>query len=191
MQKLNKNASILIWSVMLSLIITISFISISTKINKNIKLSWDSYEQNKEKISLDSALYNQVNTQLSDKKAIIFEDSNNAIISLKQWESTTLTFSGTTDFNVDLWIVEWWAVAYTYTNISSSPIYWVLNYSNSFSWTLTPTNNTGSLTLENIGWYSEILIKSENSFVSPDKKYKIVQTIWNNNFIKTRGTISN
>jgi hypothetical protein len=37
MQKTNIKASILIWATFLSLIITVTFISISTKINKNLK----------------------------------------------------------------------------------------------------------------------------------------------------------
>jgi hypothetical protein len=37
MQKTNKKASILIWAIFLSLIISVTFISISTKINKNLK----------------------------------------------------------------------------------------------------------------------------------------------------------
>lgn len=37
MQKINKKASILIWAIFLSLIISLSFLSISTKITKNLK----------------------------------------------------------------------------------------------------------------------------------------------------------
>jgi hypothetical protein len=55
--KKNKRASILLWAVMLSLIIAITFISISTKINKNIKLSGEINnfieEKNKINVSLN------------------------------------------------------------------------------------------------------------------------------------------
>jgi len=37
MQKTNIKASILIWATFLSLIITVTFVSISTNINKNLK----------------------------------------------------------------------------------------------------------------------------------------------------------
>jgi hypothetical protein len=39
MQKTNLRASILIWSIFLSLTLTLSFVVISTKVNQNIKLN--------------------------------------------------------------------------------------------------------------------------------------------------------
>jgi hypothetical protein len=39
MQKTNIRASILIWSIFLSLTLTLSFVVISTKVNQNIKLN--------------------------------------------------------------------------------------------------------------------------------------------------------
>jgi hypothetical protein len=41
MQKTKSNASILIWAIFLSLIISITFISISTKINKSLKNNYN------------------------------------------------------------------------------------------------------------------------------------------------------
>ncbi len=41
MQKTNQKASILIWAIFLSVVISISFLGISTKIHKNIKNSGD------------------------------------------------------------------------------------------------------------------------------------------------------
>jgi hypothetical protein len=54
MKKYSKKASILLWAVMLSLIIAITFIAISTKINKNIKLSGEinKFINEKNKINL-------------------------------------------------------------------------------------------------------------------------------------------
>jgi len=40
-QKINSKASILIWAIFLSLIVSVSFISISTKITKNLKNSFN------------------------------------------------------------------------------------------------------------------------------------------------------
>ncbi len=192
MQNLNKNASILIWAVMLSLIVAISFISISAKINKNIKLSWEITEYNREKEKLSSAINNAQNTQLSHNKVIVFESNLQKIISLKKWEKRILSFSGSSDFNIDVWIIDWswWWVYYNYIFNNNSTASWVINYSQSFSWKLDSTNSIWALILENLWWYSQILIKSENEFVSTQKKYKIVQTIWNNNFIQSRGSIT-
>jgi len=192
MQNLNKKASILIWAVMLSLIVSMSFISISSKINKNIKLSWEISKYNNEKTKLSSAIDNTQNTQLSNKKIVVFESNMKKIFALKQSEQIALSFSGSTNFNIDLWIVDWswWWVYYNYINNNVSTHSWILNYAHSFSWELDSTNNSGTLILENLWWYSQILIKSEIAFVSPEKKYKIVQTIGNNNFIQTRNYIT-
>ncbi len=190
MQNLDKKASILIWAVMLSLIIAISFISISAKINKSIKLSGRISEFNSQNTKLNSALYKNTNTQLSKNKVIIFESSLQKVITLKKADETTLTFSWPWNFNVDLAVVDWtgWAISYSYIFNSITTHSWVLNYSHSFSWQLDSTNNTGSLILKNLWWYSQVFIKSENEFESTQKKYKIVQTIGNNNFTQTRGS---
>jgi hypothetical protein len=52
MQKNNIKASILIWATFLSLIISVTFISISSKINKNIKNNKDYSKQ----LKIDSEL---------------------------------------------------------------------------------------------------------------------------------------
>lgn len=191
MQNLDKKASILIWAVMLSLIVAISFISISAKINKSIKLSGEIWEYNNEKIKLSSAINNTQNTPLTDKKVIVFESSLQKVFSFKQSEKIILSFSWISDFNIDLWIIDWswWWVYYNYKNNTSTTASWVLNYSHSFSWKLDSTNNSWTLLLENLWWYSQILIKSEKAFETNQKKYKIVQTIGNNKFIQTRGEI--
>lgn len=186
MQNLDKKASILIWAIMLSLIVAISFISISTKINKTIKLSWNIWEFNSEKIKIDSALFSRKNRQINNNKVIVFEDSLQRIFTLKQHEKINISFSGSSPFNIDMWVISWWSIFYKYIHNNISTASWMLNYSHSFSWKLDNTNKTWSLLLENLWWYSKILIKSENSFVTQQKKYKIIQTIGNNKFVQTR-----
>lgn len=190
MKKNNKKGSILLWAVMLSLIIAITFISISTKINKNIKLSWDLNKFNEEQNSIDLLIKNWDNQNINSNKTIIFDDNEEKVFSLKKWEIKEFSFSWASDFNIDIWIINWWALNYKYFfdwNPTSSS--WMINFSEIFTWTLDNTTKTGSLIVENFWWYTSFLIKSENSFDVSDKKYKIVTKIWNNFLNETKWTI--
>jgi hypothetical protein len=59
-QKNNEKASILIWSIFLSLIISISFLSISTKITKNLK--------NNSKLDSDLEKQNKINNLIKSSE---------------------------------------------------------------------------------------------------------------------------
>lgn len=186
MQKNNKKGSILLWAVMLSLIISITFIAISTKINKNIKLSWEinNFIEENNKISL--SLKNWINKNISDNKVIIFENNKENVFSLKKWEKKDFSFSWSSDFSIDISIVNWAAVNYNYIFNWNTTSSWVINYSKSFSWNLDNSTKTGSLIIENLWWYTKFLINSENSFETSEKNYKIVTKIWNSFFNETK-----
>ena len=184
MKKNNKKASILLWAVMLSLIIAITFISISSKINKSIKLSWNMNSFNEEKNKINISLYHWINENLNWNKSIIFENNKERILWLKTNEVKQFNFSGASDFNIDIWIIHWWALKYKYLNNNTITSSGIINYSTSFTWEL--NNNTWSLILNNLWWYTKFLIKSQNSFEENEKKYKIVTKIWNNFFNETK-----
>lgn len=186
MQKNNKKASILLWAVMLSLIIAITFITISSKINKNIKISWDINNFIEENNKIQSYINNWINENISDNRALIFDNNKKNIFSLKKWENKNFSFSWSNNFNINIWIINWGPINYNYIfnwNITSS---WVINYSKSFSWNLDYTTKTGSLIIKNLWWYSKFLINSENNFETSKKNYKIVTKIWNNFFNETK-----
>ena len=191
MQKINKKWSILLWAVMLSLIISILFISISSKINKNIKNSWDTSNYISEKNKINKSIYNILDSEISSNNILIFEKNKKNTFSLKKNETLELSFSWTSDFNIDLWIIKWWTILYSYKKINSSnnkieTFSWVLNYSKSFSWNLDWTYNKSKLKLKNLWWYSNFLINSEINFETSKKTYKIIKIIWNNNLIQTK-----
>jgi hypothetical protein len=58
MQKTNIKASILIWAIFLSLIISVTFISVSTKINKNLRENYSLTD----KINLENEIGNIINS---------------------------------------------------------------------------------------------------------------------------------
>ena len=185
MKKYSKNASILLWAVMLSLIIAITFIAISTKINKNIKLSGEinNFIDEKNKINLAINSWSMIN--ISENKLLINSNNKKRVFSLKKDEELNLLFSWSSDFNIDILISNWWALNYKYIkNNNSISASWVVNYSASFTGEL--NNNTWSLYLKNLWWNTRFLINSENAFETWEKNYRIITKIWNNFLNETK-----
>lgn len=186
MQKNNINASILIWAIFLSLIISVSFISISTKINKNLRnnsLLIDNIKTNSEiKTMINSwALNNSITSiDISNWEKIIFEDNSDIIFWIKKWE--THTWKIIEDSNITINIVEWSAIYYK-NNTNS----WIILSWNSFNWTI------WDLYIESLWWYSKVNIKSDskNNILSQYRNYKIIKKIWNKELIKTKWQIQN
>ena len=177
MQKNNKKASILIWAIFISLIISVSFLNISTKITKNLKnssnLNLDLEKENK----IQNLLYSSNNDSKILENTEIQIENKTLKYSLKKWEVYKIQFPKTTQINLQLtnsWIIEYntWA-----TNS------WILYSSNSILSANINANN--DLVLKNLAWYSTFKLTSDNKFEFSDKKYKIIETIWNKKIIKS------
>lgn len=186
MQKTNIKASILIWSIFLSLIITILFMSISIKVNKNLKnninFSQQINDNNQIKNLINSWSISWIYTSqyLNDSEKIYFQAKNKVNFSLKIWEKNL-------------------SKIYENNNISISIISgWPIKYSNNTNSGIIETNKNISITpwdleIKNLWWYSKIEILSNvntNSFTKYSK-YKIYKDIWNKQLIKTIWTIKN
>ena len=78
MQKSSLKWSILIWSVFLSLIISISFVSISTKINKNIKNNSINIELNENIRDIKNIInsWSFISQDLNNNESINFTSNN-------------------------------------------------------------------------------------------------------------------
>jgi len=93
MKKYSKKASILLWAVMLSLIIAITFIAISTQINKNIKLSGELNTFIKEKNNINLFMNSRGINNISENKILVFDDNKEKFFSLKNKEELSIFFS--------------------------------------------------------------------------------------------------
>jgi len=186
MQKTNIKASILIWATFLSLIITVTFVSISTNINKSLK--------NNSSLTKQFKLGNQINniinswsinnsftnSYLDNWDKIIFDSNNFISTSLKKWISHTGKIIENNS-SITINIIEWWPVYYK--NSSSS---WIVINSKTFS-----NNNTWKFYIENLWWYSKIEISSDSTknYLSQYLNYKIYKQIWNKEIIETKWKI--
>lgn len=184
MQKNSNKASILIWAIFLSLIISVSFIQISTKINKNL--------QNNEKSINNLGIQNEINNKLNNAKVsnnyesqylkngekLIFDYTNDITFSL--WEKSINISKINTGSIVRINILEWWPVKYE---------------NNTYSWIINSAKNISvsewSLVIENLGGYTKINLQSnttKNNLLEY-MNYKIIRKIWNKEIIQTKWKI--
>ncbi len=168
MQKTNTNASILIWSIFLSLIISIGFISISTKIHKSIQENINFQDTIKNNLSWSSSY-------LFENETIILENQNSSTFSLKKNQNTTVWFSWSSQEFINLDILNGGPVEMIYNNTSQ-----IISESYSFSWNLSDIeidiNNLSGYTLLNISSNAEILKNNPKSITWKE--------IWNKKIIK-------
>ena len=179
MQKTERKASILIWSIFLSLIISISFLSISTKITSVIKKNI-SYKDFLEESFLikEKIIKSELDEEIISNKTIGIE---NKIIkkSLKSQEIYEIEFQK--DSNINLEIINSWIMFY-YTGSNDKHL---------LTWSIEDIaiNSWEKLKLQNLSWYTKFILESDNKFDIDWKRYKITEDIWNKKIIKTRGLV--
>lgn len=186
MQKTGQNASILIWAIFLSLIISLWFISISTNINKTIKNNIALQKNINASSQQDNILSNENSTSgyLSNGSYLKIEDKNYYSSSLKINEEKSFSFSGTTLDFVTIDIIQWWPIKFEYSIPSISYLTGGVVQNNlSFSWTLNNINTQSSLKIKNLWWYTLFQILSDLDFKKPEQKYQIWKKIWNKNVL--------
>ena len=195
MQKINKKASILLWAVFLSVVISISFISISLKINKNIT----NYKENNQNEEINNYIKNKdfSNKDLWNNEELIFEDSKNYTKTLNFNKATEIRINSVNSTNFNININNWWPVFYSLLlynntsfawNITSS---WIITNNSSFVWNFDNTNNSWILYIKNLWWISNFSLTSSENILTDNKKYTITKIIWNKKLIKKEWFIKN
>jgi len=186
MQKTEKKASILIWSIMLSLVISIAFISISSKLYKNIKLNnYLNSSINKKNILAEKITQSW---WLIEKDEFLTFEQNSYIINKE--EEFDIIFEWNSNFSGRITLTNWWPIVYevksyswadnSYYNITSS---WIITEkkANNFDWTLNNSYDKVNLKIKNLGWISKVIFETNNDnfyWTWITKKYKIEKKIW-------------
>ena len=174
MQKINKKASILIWSIFLSLIISISFFSIATKITKTLKSQDNLYNNIIQNIKIENKL-KSINTNNAYLYDISIEIENKTLKkSLKKYEIFTINFPKSSSWTLELtssWIIyyEFWSEKWFLDNTNTKYNFW---------------NKNWNLKIENYSWIVSFELNADNKFEFSQKKYTIIQEIWNKKIIK-------
>ncbi len=182
MQKKNNQASILIWAIFLSLIISVTFISISTKINKNLINNINFSEKIIDNTEIKNIINNSIlnwsftNQTLSNWDELIFDKKDEIIVSLKQNEKYIIKIIESS--TVWITIINWWPVKY-------------------WTWLITNSENISvtawDFEIENLWWYTKLKITSSSNknHLSKYLNYRIIKKIWNKELIKTKWKIKN
>jgi len=183
MQKNKNNASILIWSIFLSLILSITFIGISSKITKELKNNKNYLNQNNQNNFIKNKLkkrdYSNENFP-SNNENIIFMQNKNYSWSLKKEEKIQIKF--VENSNISINIINWWPIVYsTIWTLTSS---WIINSN-------TQMTLSGSIILNNLWGYTIYNVISNKNILPPEIIYKVIKTIWNKKIIETKWIINN
>lgn len=186
MQKTNIKASILIWSIFLSMIIIVTFVNISTQVNHNLKENDEYITLNSINNKIDEIIkkwkINWVYTDkfLENKDKLLFDNQNISIIWLKN-QSTHLSKINNNS-NIEIKVLEWWPI--TFKNESNS---WIIISEYIFS------SNNWDLEIENLSGYSRVQIKSNSfgDYLDQYLWYKVLRKIWNQEVIVKAWKIKN
>lgn len=185
--------SILIWAIFLSIILSISFISISWKINKSIKNKENIGESN----NLDIVFKNNnfSDRELWNNEEIIFDNNKSYLKTLKINENTEVRIKNhNKDISLSLKINYWWPIYYNFLSFSWITSTWTINSwiienNLTFTWNLSNSYNNGILYIKNLWWDTNFDLQSSEILTTQYKNYKIMKQIWNKKFIKNEWTI--
>ncbi|MCP4523153.1 MAG: hypothetical protein GY828_02945 [Candidatus Gracilibacteria bacterium] len=185
MQKSGKQASILLWSIFLSMVITLSFVSISTNITKVLHDNSQTIGKIKGNFQLETILSSESHESqtLNNQSYIYFEPKNEYSSTLYTGTQQSFSFSGETDAPIRIRILQGGPLKYLYSTGSSSHISGSFLSYISFSGGLIPTNTGGILQLENLGGYTSYQLISDTDFIKPEISYEIWKQIGNKNVI--------
>jgi len=191
MQKNKQKASILLWSIFISMILSILFLSISTKITKNLKNNDDIIQNSQitEIIKKQISSLDFTTIKLKDKQYLLFEWIDPLIRTIKEKKELNILFNSWNTINLKLEKIYWADIYYeTYqsndkNNINSLVSSWVLTDNVDLN-LLDNTNNWWKIYLKNLWWETKIKIYSENSCIPEYIHYKIVKIVWNKQLIK-------
>ncbi len=192
MQKSNKNASILLWAIFISMILSILFLSISTKITKILKNNDNILNQNKinQIINTKVKSFNFNTTKLNNNSYLIFENRNPLRRVIKKNSQITILFNSWATINLKINKIYWADLYYELyqsndkNNINDLVWSWILS-DNLETTLLDSSNNWWRILLKNLWWESKIKIYSQKSILPKYINYKIIKILWNTNIIET------
>ncbi len=191
MQKNSKLASILLWSIFISMILSLFFLSISTKITKNLKNNSNIIEKNEFNYIINNQIknFNFEIIKLKNWEYLVFENLNPLIRTLKQNQEKYILFNSWSEINLKIEKIYWSDLYYelykwsSKNNINTLIWSWILNNNLEIK-ILDSSNNWWKILLKNLWWESKVRIYSQKSAIPKYINYKIIKITWNNQIIK-------
>lgn len=185
MQKTAKKASILIWSVFLSMMVSVAFISVSTNVTKNLKENKQIKNTVNAQVQKENAINEAINNKdfedkkLSNDSLLVFDKSNYVVFWLKENQKYLIEVSD----NQNMTIIIENGSSVSYINQDSPSISWIVNKAKTFeTW-------IWIIEIQNLWWYSKVKVTSESKILPQYINYKIIQKIWSKELIKENSRI--
>jgi len=151
-QKINKKASLLLWAFFLSAIISIAFISISSKISKNL-------QQNIGKEDKTTKIQNEIEFLKSKEiKKYIFSETETGTIQIIEWLVLAYTWSDFSDRDNWILISTWASLSVSWT-LNIENLAWKTNFTISSNKNFTKQENSYN-EIEQV--WNKTIIKSRN-----------------------------
>lgn len=192
-----KKASILIWAIFLSIIISVTFAMISAKITKNLNNN-SNIINNLENFN-NWYLLNKKNSILKNWDNLIFEEDNNINRTIKNNEIYNINTIITEDSYLDIFIINWSELYYKVISyswslwLSSSWITskWLIQNNYRINFNYDTDKDHKIIQLQNLWWYSNITLSWSIILNTNYKKFSTINKIWNKFFIKSSGLLNN
>lgn len=177
MQKSPKNASIFIWAIFLSMMISIFFIWISSQIRSLLEeqsnKTADFYSNQSLQYTINNNNFDD--SQIDEKTSITYD--NSWFFHLQKNEKLNIFFPNTSTINIT---TQSWSTLLYSSGSTVIPI--ANNYSDTVSWNISLTNISG---------YNIISINSNQKFIPETLYYEVHEKIWNKQIIQTLWEIKN
>ena len=201
MQKKQASWSILIWSIFLSMFLSLAFLSVSTKLHSTLK--------NNNSTQKDIATENEVNQILKtgnfeskilpNKTQIIFEKNNQTLNTLWENQFHKIRFTWTWSRIAQIEIKNGSELQYSlfrfdnsdYTGNKSLLESDIITNSKDITIPLSTHDEFIEMKLKNLWWYSKYSLRSAENFITQEKKYKVLQKIWNKKIEKSYWEMKN
>jgi hypothetical protein len=184
MQKRNKQASILLWSLFLSAFITSLFIFVSSSVQKNIKNTLFLSDIIDKPFILSHVFFDKNIYSLDINENEHINKNEEGIFSLSEWKASEFRFERfLSSLSWSLQVKNWWPVWYNFVDIDISPFSstsvnsWVIFTGSTFTGMISPWIDRGILYIKNLGGHTSFSIKSDIPFLSEETEYQVIKKI--------------
>lgn len=184
MQKSNRQASILLWSLFLSAFIASLFIFISGSVQKNIKNSLFFSELIDNSFISSHIFFDKNINFLKISENEYIKKNKEWKFSLLAWKASEFRFEKDSHFlSWSLQIQNWWPVWYNFVDIDTSPFSatsvssGVIFSESTFSGMIDSWIDTGILYVKNLGGYTSFSLTTDIPFLSEESEYQVMRKI--------------
>ena len=148
--------------------------SVSSNITTRLKNAWDFLEEKDISLELRKKISKKdfTDKDLKNRTKIVFEKENTFSWSLKKQGYIDINFPNNS--NTTIKIIYWWPLYFKFWSGWVYTSSWIIEKRKKIIGT-----SSSTLTLKNLWWIARFHISSSSDFKVPEKRWQIIQKIWN------------